>query len=416
MNIPHIPIGILGLTALAIIVWYVAEWMRCKDERQSMALVRNPLALFRLAVERLWYNRRLVAILMAIWLGSTVLWRLVIEPVFYAELLTQRKAVEATFGLGGLSALEPLRAQAVAELCQQLWQALPGIHGISLGYGGGSWLATPIALALLAGVLIRLWYCPPAWLPVGTRTRLVWPIHLSLVGFLLWSAGRSVPLFNWQLQVSGAQLAWGLRALESTSVVLFPFVGAVLATLLYDVTLQVGSGKYWDLRRALLAAVDNWLPIAWLSLILALPFAVMPFSEGGAVEGSFRFWFLKYVSQSFFRLPTLLACALLFVPWIVLAEKAGFGDAVDRNFQLICNRWADLLAFAVRYLLVVAPIFTLLGVFKHLTRGHSTADDLILLAGYLLVLLLAVTTAVLYHELRKEKTADSKDALAGVGD
>jgi hypothetical protein len=154
MNIPHIPPGILGLTALAIIVWYVAEWMRCKAESQPMVLVRNPLALFRLATERLWYNRRLVGILMAIWLGTAAVWRFVIEPVFYADLLARTTEHSPT-------------VEIEAPWGQHLWQALPGTDSVHLGYGVG--IATAIALAILGGVLVRLWYRPPAWLPAPTR-------------------------------------------------------------------------------------------------------------------------------------------------------------------------------------------------------------------------------------------------------
>jgi len=413
MNIPHIPPGILGLTALAIIVWYVAEWMRCKDESQAMALVRNPLALFRLATERLWYNRRLVAILIAIWLGTAAVWRFVIEPVFYAELLAQTAEHSPTFAGGGPFVQRLLRALAAAPSSHYLWQALPRAAKVGLGYGGGSFPAIPIAFAILGGVLIRLWYRPPAWLPLEARFRLVWPIYLTVGALLVLSANGSAALFNRQL--SPEELGWGFGALMGASAVVLSFLGAVLSALLYDVTLQVGSGKYWNLRRAVLASVDRWLPIAWLSLLLALPFAPLPFFQA-AIESPVGFWFFRYVSMPLsLLLPALLACMLIFVPWIILVEKAGFAEAVHRNFQLIRSRWQDLLAFALRYMLVVAPILTVLGTLKMVVPQRSTADELISLAEYLLVLLLSVTIVVLYQEVRMGKAPDSRSEVAGHG-
>jgi len=401
----NIPPGILGLTALAIIVWYVAEWMRCKDESRPMALVRNPLALLRLAVERLWYNRWLVAILVATWLGTAAVWRFVIEPVLYADLLARATEHSQAFATRALAALPSLWSLALTELSHGLWKSLPRAGSVDLDYGAGASLATAVALVILGGTLIRLWYRPHTWLPPKARSRLVWPIFLTVAAFLVLGAIRAVPLFNRQL--SDEELGWGFWAPAGTASLLMPFFGAVLAALLYHVTLQVGSSAYWNLRRAVLASVDRWLPIAWLSLVLALPFAVGPFFQA-AIESPAGVWFFRHAFGPLLLLPTLLACMLIFVPWIILVEKAGFTEAVHRNFQLIRNHWKDLLVFALRYMLIVAPVVTIFGVLMIVTSQRSTAREIVLFVEHLLGLILSVTIVVLYQELRRAETPTSQ--------
>ncbi len=67
---------LLGLTALAIAIWYYLA------RRPSLA--SNPLHIFALTFRRLWRNRSLVMILLGLWLASWALNVLAIEPLIMA--------------------------------------------------------------------------------------------------------------------------------------------------------------------------------------------------------------------------------------------------------------------------------------------------------------------------------------------
>jgi hypothetical protein len=47
--------------------WYVAEWRDHADRGQRIKLVRNPLGMVARACSRLWTNRRMVWLLVALW-------------------------------------------------------------------------------------------------------------------------------------------------------------------------------------------------------------------------------------------------------------------------------------------------------------------------------------------------------------
>ena len=72
-------------------------------EGRAMPLVRNPLALFWLAVRRLWRNWRFVGILLLCWLASAAIYWLVLDPLVYAPM---RQQWQAELG-AGLPETEP---------------------------------------------------------------------------------------------------------------------------------------------------------------------------------------------------------------------------------------------------------------------------------------------------------------------
>ncbi|MCK4323092.1 MAG: hypothetical protein KAW89_01080, partial [Armatimonadetes bacterium] len=148
---------------------------------------------------------------------------------------------------------------------------------------------------------------------------------------------------------------------------------------------------------------NNWLPIAWLVLLLYVPYATMPLTMFLAPWP----WLLD-IWMKVFALPMVLQIALLFVPWIILAEGTKLLPAIKRNFQLIGRRWWDLLAFLPRYLLIVIPVYAVLDALAWPTIRNSAILTSLSFARSLVELVLLVAIVVLYLELRKAEKAQAE--------
>ncbi len=391
--------AVLGLVTTAVIIWYVAEWRHCQQQRQSMNLVRNPLALFWLAIQRLWRNRRFVGILLFCWLASVGIQVLILDPLVFGPMQAQMEmewprdedntwAEDFDLEVEGISA----DGSGIAGKGPKywVWRSLPQFRPVNLALSSaGFGIPNILALGGFAAVLTILWFRRPKWLLPEVRRRLAWPIYLGGGGFLIMGTASGFGLasaLSWspeeELSIA-VQVLWGIVFLVRA------FASAALTAFLWHIILQVARGRYWSPREAITGAVTTWLAIAWLSLLLSLPYAMPLFS-----------WLLP-LWDLLLWVPTLLRIALLFVPWIILAEQANLGTAIRRNLLLIRSRWQDLLVMLSRYLLLVIPAYALLGAAGWPADHSSGAGILVTLGCSTIELVLLVAIVVLYLELRK---------------
>ena len=391
----------IGLVSTAVIIWYLAEWRYCQEKRQPMNLVRNPVAFFWLALRRLWRNWRFVAILVICWLASVGIQVLILDPLVFAPARAQMEIEwpldeDDTWAEGfdlveweeGISA----DGSGIAGKGPKywVWRSLPQFRPVNLALSSaGFGIPAVLVLGGFAAVLITLWFRRPKWLLAEVRRRLSWPIYLSVAGFLVMGTASGFGLasaLSWSPEEKlsiAVQVLWGIVFLVRA------FATAALTAFLWHIILQIGSGRYWNPRAAITGAVTTWLAIAWLSLVISLPGAMPLF------PWSIRLWHLLL------WVPTLLRIALLFVPWIILAEEASLLPAIRRNFQLLGRRWQDLLVMLPRYLLIIIPAYALLGAAGWPADHSSGAGTLVTLGCSTIELVLLVAIVVLYQELRK---------------
>ncbi len=398
----------LGLVITAVIIWYLAEWRHCEEKRQPMNLVRNPLGLLWLAIQRLWRNRRFVGILLFCWLASVGIYRFIIDPLVFAPL---RERWEATTTL-------PTPGQSISQLSAMstktviidrgglagegprywMWRALPQFRQLSVALTrGGGGIIDILALGVLAGVLLTLWFRRPEWLPAHVRQRLAWPTYLTLGAFLVIGAHTG---FGFATALGPDPLDFSVSPASQVLYLLLPlffmFATAVLAAFLWHIVLQIGEGGYWNLHKAIGGTANNWLPIAWLMVLLYLPYTIGPL----AMVLTPWSWLIDICMKAS-ALIMVLPIALLFVPWIILAEGASLLPAIKRTFQLIGRRWWDLLVFLPRYLLIVIPVYALFGALGWPTIRNPAILTSLSLARSLVELVLLVVIVVLYQQLAK---------------
>ena len=394
----------LGLVITSVIIWYVAEWRHCQEQRQPMNLVRNPLALFWLALRRLWRNWRFVGILICCWLASVGIQVLILDPLVFAPARAQmemriagRELSEQTGDLGDIEwSFTSIDDSGIAGKGPKywVWRSLPQFRPVNLALSSaGFGIPAILVLGGFATVLITLWFRRPKWLLPDVRQRLTWPIYLSAGGFLVMGAVTGFGL-------AGA-LSEPLEGLSIAALVLLglvflvgAFAAAALTAFLWHIMLQVGSGRYWNPRVAITGAITTWIAIAWLSLVISLPGAIPIFSW---------LWPLWHL---LLWVPTVLRIALLFVPWIILTEGTNLLPAIRRNFQLIRSQWQDLLVMLPRYLLIIIPAYALLGAAGWPADHSSGAGALVTLGCSTIELVLLVAIVVLYLELRKGEKAE----------
>ncbi len=403
----------LGLLITAVIIWYLAEWRHCQEERQPMPLVRNPLGLIWIALQRVWRNRRFVGILICCWLASVGIQVLILDPLVFAPARAQMEMEwpideDDTWAEGfdlveweeGISADDSGIAGKGPKYW--VWRSLPQFRPVNLALSSaGFGIPAILVLGGFAAVLITLWFRRPKWLLPDVRQRLTWPIYLSVGGFLVMGTASGFGLASALSWSPEEELSIAVHVLLGLVFLVRAFATAALTAFLWHIILQVGSGRYWNLHEAVTAAVRSWLPIAWLSLVLSLPYAMPLF------PWSICLWHLSL------WVPTLLRITLLFVPWIILAEGTNLLPAIRRNLLLIRSQWQDLLVMLPRYLLIIIPAYALLGAAGWPADHSSGAGTLVTLGCSTIELVLLVAIAVLYLELRKgEKTEPERQQVA----
>ncbi len=409
----------VGLVVTALLTWYAAEWVRGVAEGRTMPLVRNPLALFWVAVRRLWRNRRFAGILLLCWLASAAIYWLVLDPLVYAPMRQQweierssalpetepsirnnngtivfRGRPVITIGGGGISGNAP-----------KFWilRGLPQFRRISLdgGTSGGGRIDL-LALGILAVVLIALWFRRPDWLPSTSHRQLPWPIYLTCAGFLV---GASFNLFGFlaiKYRAIPVLPFWLLSVHGALHLLLDAFTSAVLIALLWHLFVQIGRGQHWNLRRAVMGAIHSWLPIAWLLLLLSFPLSMT--SILWPIGTNTWSLLVRALLDTLYYIPTTLQIMLVFVPWIILAEQTSLLAGLKRHIQLIYTHWWDLVVMLPRWLLVIVPVYALISTLSAAIERGIEPSILWTSLGFahsLLELVVLVAVVVLYQQLAK---------------
>jgi len=424
----------IGLMVTALLTWYAAEWVRCLDEGRAMPLVRNPLALFWLAVRRLWRNRRFVGILLLCWVGSAGIYWLVLDPLVYAPMRQQWQAQlgadlpKPKPGIRNNNATGVFRGSPVVIIggggiwgdAPEFWilRGLPQFRQVSLDAGtSGAGRIYLLALGILAAVLIVLWLRRPNWLPPSSHSELAWPIYLSLGGFLI-AASSTLYVF--------VAATWGYTGmmtsrLAAAAMVVYPLLGvfasAAYVALLWHLFVQIGRGQYWNLHRAVIGAIHSWLAIAWLLLLMWLPLVIYSavwaviLPAGPGLSSSWASTLLDTMKY----IPTLFQIVLLFVPWIILTEGASLLPATKRNFQLIYTHWWDLVVMLPRWLLLIVPVYAIASrsstpwAFAASTTGTIIRNSSLGFAHSLVEVVVLVAVVVLYQQIAKTEPRPLED-------
>ncbi len=422
---------LLALTALVILIWYCLEWRKSLPPGRALAPARsvvsfvrrtpasNPLHIFALTFRRLWRNRSLVMILLGLWLASWALNAFVLEPLVHKPYLEQIGYSEEDLKESRTD--KPFRVVIPGQVGRWALDALPKVPQLSLGGAGG--MGTSAIGILVFGVfacgLVYLWAKPPAWLPESARKAIAWPALLTVAGFLS-AAGVTVLGYAsmargelWSVQTSHRwlMLLCGLMA---------PFFSAALTALLWHAVYQAGSGDKWDLRRATVAAIDTWLPVAWLVFVIYLPITIVPTlsralaaTQGGPLSGIG--YALLDATLHLFTLPGYLSIAFVFVPWVILERRYDFASALAENFRMMGRHWRKLAAFLPGYIILAAPPYGLLSHIGYVPRPPLSSYNIGQLGLYVLQIILMFTVVVLYTELRKSEHIAKAPPLDAAG-
>jgi len=408
---------LLGLTVLVIAIWYCLEWRKSLPPGRALAPARsvvdfvrrtpasNPFHIFALTFCRLWRNRSLVMILLGLWLASWALNALVIEPLVHKPYLERMGYSEEDAKESRTD--KRFRVVIPGEIGRWALDALPKVPHVSLGGGGMATSAIGILVfGVFACALIYLWAKPPAWLPESARRAIAWPALLTMAGFL--SAAGFIGVGYASMVRGELWSGWtSHRWLMPLGGLMAPFFGAALVALLWHAVYQAGCGDKWNLRRATVAAIDMWLPVAWLVFVIYLPITIVPTlsralaTQGGPLSGIG--YALLDATLHLFSLPGYLSIAFVFVPWVILERRYGFGSALGENFRMMGRHWRKLVAFLPGYLILAAPPYGLLSHIGDVPRPPLCPYDIAWLGLYLLQIILMLVVVVLYTELRKSE-------------
>ncbi len=409
---------LLGLTVLVIAIWYYlqrrpplsAEWAlapaRSVVDFVQRTPASNPLHIFALTFRRLWRNRSLVMILLGLWLASWALGAFVLEPLVYKPH-RERIGYSQEDAKGSRTDKRP-RVVISGQVGGWVLDALPKVPQVSVGGRGISGMLIRILVSgIFACALIYLWAKPPGWLPERARRVIAWPALLTLAGFLLaveFTMLSYASMLRGELQPAWYSHPW----LTNLYGLMTPFFSAALAALFWHALYQAGSGDKWNLRRATVAAIDAWLPVAWLMFVIYLPSLVRATlistavaAQGDAASGIG--WALFDSTEYLFSLSGYLSIVFVFVAWVILERRYGFGSALVENFRMMGRHWRKLVAFLPGYLVLAAPIHGVLTYGYYVTeRGlrFAYAQAAVL---YLLQIILMLVVVVLYTELRKSE-------------
>ncbi|HEY3398134.1 MAG TPA: hypothetical protein VGM19_10810 [Armatimonadota bacterium] len=361
------------LVAAGVLLTYFAAYLRARPE--PLPLLRHPLALSALAARRLWLNRSLL------WwvLGLTLVSQLV-HPLSRLHGYPH----DHVFAWWSFAAAD------------SSWYVQWVLRGaVSLGLSSlPNWRTTlpnlmellPLALGF---VLLHWSWRRPAWLNPGLQRR-ARSLGLLVVGcFLL----QAVCLLLIRQFVRHAQS----MLLPAHALLIPGDVGLAAWTVVgWSLIWQVARGGRWNWREALRDVLRcGWAAAAFVAGAALLAFAgvfVVRLDGGG--------WLVRLL---------LLPVSLLFLlPWVLVGEGRGLAETWRETLDLWRRNGADLALFLLRYAAVFFPVN--LG-FYVLTRACLSSEALFsvfpaLPLGWLqatLNVLMALTAAVFYAELRKQR-------------
>ena len=145
------------------------------------------------------------------------------------------------------------------------------------------------------------------------------------------------------------------------------------------------AGERWDLRSSTVVALNSWLSIAYLKLILFTSILFNPI----------LLWAFDLFPGG---ISSVLHIVLVLAPWIMLDRRAGVVSALVTSFQMIRDHWWDVLVSLPRYVVVLVPVYALLNVPR---MAISSGSLFLLVLDGPFALFLEVSVVVLYSKLRE---------------
>ncbi len=370
--------------------------------------MRHPALLFVQAIGKLARARQFALPLLGFWLLSAVVYWDLQRPALMRQLgapvhdsrprrpdMAQRRLGGPRFGGFGLEekptgvllrdGWEQFRTLHGRLPGQALAAIVPGLSSLRADLWGGYAQLSFTALVLLC--VASLVWRRPAWLG---RANVLQPrlalayllVPLALTALLMGLQGRGLP--GWLPPL--------VHALTMPAYI--PLYGP-----LWHVLLQVAQGRrHLSLGLALRGTMACLIPLTgFVALVFVAPALVWSLLQGAFPV---RADSLMGSIELLWRLPKLLQLALLFVPWIILRDRADITPALRRHWQLLRAHGPDLLVFALRALLILFPLQ-----FVHVTlspfeapMGASTIGHLL---GGLTDLVSLAMVVLLYLELER---------------
>lgn len=155
--------------------------------------------------------------------------------------------------------------------------------------------------------------------------------------------------------------------------------------------------------------------LAWFYFIVSAPMTLLRLINtvqmlGVRISGYGSL--LLYARQSLMAGPVFFSLALVFVPWLIIRHRESFSGAFMRNFRILAGRWRDLGILALRWVVIVAPIWAVLDYYS--TTGEL--DRLILNTAFVafqplrLILLVAVVILFLHARGSLKDTETAQNA------
>ncbi|MCE5237340.1 hypothetical protein LLH23_02485 [bacterium] len=393
----------LALAAVAILLWYLAEWDQARSGGRRLSPLRHPALLFVQAIGKLARARQFMLPLLGFWLLSGVVYWGFQRPALMRQLgapahdSRPHRPDMAQRRLGGFRFEE----RPVGVLLRDGWEQFRTLHGRLPGqalddsvpgpnslradlWGGYSQLLfTTLVLLCLASLV---WHRPD-WLG---RANVLQP-RLALA-YLLVPLALMAVLVRLQGQGFPGWLPPLVHAL--TMLACIPLYGP-----LWHVLLQVAQGRrHLSLGLALRGTMACLIPLTgFLALVLVAPALAWSLLQGALPVRSDS---LAGSAGLLWHLPVLLQLALLFVPWIILRDRADITCALRRHWQLLRAHAPDLLVFALRALLILFPLQALHATLSpfEAPMGASIIGHLI---GGLTDLVSLAMVALLYLELER---------------
>ena len=375
-TVAQIPLALVLLGWALVLIDYYTRWQR-RDE-QPLPLLRHPVTLLARAARRLWRHRSLlwlvVGLGLATWLFNVFVWR----RSFYVHNHVPWSVLWWGFDLNGAAGF--LRNLA-ATVQYRFSEGLPGWRDL---------LPSFFLLPVLPGLaLLYLWRRRPAWLAPGLQRRAgllsvlsLGYLALSVAGAIWWPA-------SWLMHAEPrVRLAVALtnELLDRVGMVAWTVVG-------WSLVWQVARRGRWSLREAVRDILRcGWLAAAAMAALTLLSLATVWLPDA-----------VRPLSMSTYALGQAL---LFLLPWVLLAERRDLRGTWRALVFLWRERTADLGLFLLRYAALFLPVNLLLDLLKQ--ACHTTGTPVIF-PGALLIplsvglpLLMALTSALFYLELRKQ--------------
>ena len=385
---------LMAVVVAEICGWYVAEWRDHADRGQRIKLVRNPLVMVARACSRLWTNRRMVWLLVAFWVVHLALLHMLVgvrTKSMHGGIFRAVAPRQAPSGLPP-SLVQPdflLVMPDDIEPARSLSALFPRI--IHLGLCSLGWPANTLALGLLACVMLYAGVRRPEWLPDELRQRVRLAALLTLAAFLVLVAG-GVAIYR---ETHGHPMPIYSGAVAMLLTLLWLLLEAAFVAFVWHLIYQIGAGKRWDMRRAMVVAADAWPAVAMLLMVLCLPAPLLRLIPNDVAHP-------VTVNKLAWTLPIGFSFAFVFVPWLIVGRGFSLPGALLANFRIFRRHWRDLVAFCAFYAITVAPLIWLILVIAGRVSAVAPALQIGELVGELVDVVILLTVAGMCMELWPE--------------